>query len=154
MTRRVMGKTFSSLAIHLVFGTHRHEPSIVSTIRIPLHKYIYGIARNTGCETLAVNGTSDHLHMLVELPPKLAIADLVRTIKSNSSTWASDRLGCRFAWQSGYGAFAVSRSLVPRVRRYIERQEEHHRHVTYREEVERFLREAGMAIDPRFMDGG
>lgn len=148
-----MGRTFSSLAIHVVFGTLRHEALILSETRIPLHKYLYGIARNLDCETLAINGTADHIHVLVELPPRLAIADLVRTLKCNSSTWASDRLGCRFRWQAGYGAFAVSRAIVPRVRRYVDRQEEHHRRVTYREELERFLREAGIDPDPRFIAG-
>jgi putative transposase len=148
-----MSRTFSSLAIHLVFRTLRHEPSILSGTRIPLHKYLYGIARNLDCETLAINGTADHVHLLVEVPPRLAIAELVRTIKCNSSTWVSDRLGCRFRWQAGYGAFAVSRAIVPRVRRYIDRQEEHHRRGTYREELERFLREAGFDPDPRFTRG-
>ena len=147
-----MSRTFSSLAVHIVFGTYRHRPAIVSSIRIPLHKYIYGIVRNTDCLPLAINGTIDHVHILVELPPKLAVADLVRTIKSNSSAWASERLGCRFRWQSGYGAFAVSRSVVPRVTRYIERQEEHHRRTTFRKEMERFTAEAGFELDPRFLE--
>lgn len=57
----------------------------------------------------------------------------------------------KFRWQKRYSAFSVSRSNVERVRRYIERQEQHHRRVTFYEEYVRFLKEYGIDYDERYV---
>ena len=101
--------------------------------------------------TLAVGGTENHVHILLTLPPDLAIADAVRTLKSNSSRFMreSSRL---FAWQEGYAAFTVSASAVDEVRRYIANQEEHHRGRSFREELKILLVRSGVKFDERYMD--
>jgi len=84
------------------------------------------------------------------LPPTLAVAKTVLTIKSNSSKWVSE-LGRSFAWQKGYAAFSVSASNVAAVERYIRNQEQHHRKVTYENEFIGFLRKHRVPFDPKFV---
>jgi len=102
---------------------------------------------------LLVNGPSDHLHMLFVQPAALSVAALMGKIKSNSSGWVKRRWPDRrnFGWQTGYAAFSVSKSQVKQVKRYISNQEEHHRRVSFQEEVIAFLEKQGMAYDPRYV---
>ena len=77
--------------------------------------------------------------------PAESVADLVKALKGMSSKWINDTFWHgRFSWQSGYGAFSYSRSLVPEVKKYIENQREHHRRISFREEVERMFQKAGI----------
>jgi hypothetical protein len=80
-----------------------------------------------------IGGVDDHVHILIQLPPKIAAAALVRAIKAKSSKALND-CGAHFAWQEGYGCFSVSMSQLSTVRRYIERQEEHHSKMTFAQE--------------------
>ncbi len=64
------------------------------------------------------------------------------------ATWIhQQRRRSGLGWQEGYAAFAVSPSRREAVRRYIERQAEHHRHKTFPEEYLQLLKEAGMVYD-------
>jgi len=76
---------------------------------------------------------SDHVHLLVSLPPAKSVADMARNIKANSSRWIHefDARYRTFSWQEGYSAFGVSASMVERVRKYIGGQEEHHCKVSF-----------------------
>jgi len=83
----------------------------------------------------------DHLHAFIGLKPAMAISDLVRDVKNNSSNFINDRklVKGKFSWQEGYGAFSYSKSQVDDVIRYIQNQEIYHRKETFLEEYRRFL---------------
>jgi len=100
-----------------------------------------------------INGPSDHVHLLFVLPTTLSLADMMEKLKANSSKWAKANSphGSLFAWQEGYTAFSVSQSNLERVREYIAHQEEHHRKLTYQEEVLALLKKHGVEFDPRFV---
>src|SRR5216683_3059142 len=100
----------------------------------------------------AIGGVEDHAHFLIQLPPVMALAKAVATIKSNSSRWANEE-GHKLAWQQGYGAFSVSASIVPAVVRYIQNQEAHHRKMSFDEEFVALLRKHGVEYDPKFVYG-
>ena len=147
-----MAHTFSNLLFHIIFGTKGRTPAIDTDLRAPLHAYIGGIVRELKGTSLCVNGTADHIHALVKLPPTLAVAEAMRVIKTNSSKWAHTvqrRPG--LSWQSGYSAFTVSESALDAVRSYIEQQEVHHRVRTFQEEYLEFLNKHGVAYDPRYV---
>jgi putative transposase len=91
-----------------------------------------------------IDGMEDHVHLLIDLPPTITLADAVEKIKANSSKW----MGPRFAWQRGYGAFGVSKSSLGSVVRYIRNQEAHHRLRTYKQEFIALLDKHGIAYDP------
>ena len=94
----------------------------------------------------------DHVHLLLQFPPTLMIADAIRDIKSNSSAWMSSEIG-RFAWQQGYGGFGVSKSNIAAVVRYIQNQEQHHRKMTIEEEFIALLEKHGVEYDPQYVFG-
>jgi hypothetical protein len=81
------------------------------------------------------------------------VAEIVRLIKSNSSKWVNEKLGReeRFEWQGGYGAFTVSESQAPAVRKYVLSQEEHHRTKSFQEEFVEMLQRHGLKFDERYI---
>jgi putative transposase len=101
------------------------------------------VAVEYGASVEGIGGTDDHVHVVLQIPAKIAIAALVCALKAKSSKWMGDH-GHWFAWQSGYGCFTVSSSGLKAVREYIERQEEHHRSRGFEEEFEVLLRKHGM----------
>lgn len=110
-----------------------------------------GIISNIGGEALAINGMADHAHLLVLLPPTIAIAEALRALKANTSKWVHEnwREQSKFTWQSGYSAFSVSKSGVKDVVRYIDNQEEHHRKFSYQEELLSLLKKHGLEYNER-----
>jgi putative transposase len=122
-------------------------------IRPRIHEYLGGAIRGEAGIALIVNGTADHVHILAKLRQDKAVSKVVGELKANSSGWISKTLpdATGFAWQEGYGAFTVSESQVPKVRRYIEKQEEHHRTVSFLEEFKAILRAHGLPFDERYL---
>lgn len=131
-----MANTFSQIYIQTVFAVSGRLSLIRQDFKEELHKYITGIVRNKGQKLISINGMSDHLHILIGLRPAMALADLVRDIKSDSSDWVNRRRFVRgkFAWQEGYGAFSYGHSQLDTVVRYIQNQERHHKRRTFKNE--------------------
>ena len=145
-----MSHTFTTNHQHIVFSTAERRRFIEKPFQPKLWAYIAGICRNHGMFVRTVGGVDDHIHMLIELPSTMAVATVVRTVKSNSSKWASGR-GTDFAWQKGYAAFSVSASNIQSVERYIAHQEAHHRKISYEDELIALLQKHGISYDPKFV---
>jgi putative transposase len=148
-----MSSSYCNLLYHIVFATKGREPWMTATIRPRIHQYIGGAIRAENGIAMIVNGTADHIHILAKLRQDKAISKAVGELKANSSGWISRTFkeAAGFAWQEGYGAFTVSESQAPKVRRYIERQEEHHRSVSFVEELKVILRAHGLPFDERYL---
>jgi REP element-mobilizing transposase RayT len=147
-----MAQTFTNLLTHIVFSTKDRVASIQPALKPDLHAYLGGIVRNLEGQALIVNGAADHVHLLVWLPPTLAIAEALRVLKTNSSRWVHESRGhSAFAWQAGYGAFSVSQSNVSQVTEYIRNQEKHHRRLSFKEELLAFLKKNHIAYDERYI---
>jgi len=117
-----------------------------------LHACLGAIIRTADGITESIGGASDHVHLLIGLRATHRLADVLRELKAVSSGWVDNEIGIRgFAWQEGYGAFTVSASQRGAVCRYIERQEEHHRTRTFREEYLDLLRRSSMEFDERYV---
>ena len=147
-----MGHTYTRLLAHIVFSTKGRLPLITDDIAPRLHAYIGGIVREAGGTALRINGVNDHLHILASVPTTSSIADLLRTIKANSSGWVHTTFpnSTTFSWQSGYSAFSVSPEESDRVEAYIAGQADHHRIVSYQDEVRSLLRSCGIELDERY----
>lgn len=132
-----MSHRFTSLLTHLIFSTKNRYPHLRRDFARECHLYLVGIIDNYGGKSIVVGGSTDHVHLLLDLPATESVADFVRMLKSNSSKWIHEKWPRRseFQWQSGYAAFAVSRSARDHVISYIERQEEHHQKMTDRDEI-------------------
>ncbi|HKP92945.1 MAG TPA: transposase, partial [Chthoniobacterales bacterium] len=102
---------------------------------------------------LIINGSADHVHVLAKLRQDKAVSKVIGAVKANSSAWISRTFPeCRaFSWQEGYSAFTVSESMVSKVYCYIERQEEHHRRVSFLEEFKVILRAHHLPFDERYL---
>jgi putative transposase len=148
-----MSYRYTSLLTHLNFSTKERFPFLDREFSPECYAYLGGIIENLGGRRIVVGGEVDHVHLLLDLPATLSLSDCLRTLKSSSSKWIHEKWPVRskFAWQRGYAAFSVSKSGVDRVVRYIEQQHEHHRRITYQEEVRRFLAEHGMQCDEQYM---
>jgi REP element-mobilizing transposase RayT len=117
-----------SLLVHFVWSTAGREPWISSAWEDELYRFIGGVLSKKNAKLLEAGGISDHIHLYTSLPSTISLAEVVNAVKSNSSRWIHNEFrNCRgFAWQDGYGAFSVSKSSERDVRRYIQRQKEHH----------------------------
>jgi putative transposase len=151
----VVAHTYTNIVIHALFSTKDRRPWINVEMRRELFPYMGGIVNRLGGKSLLVNGVADHVHMLLNQGPDLPLAELVGKVKANSSGWIKKRWPVRseFAWQPGYAAFSVSSSRVEEVKKYIAAQEEHHRKVSFHEEVLAFLQRNGISYDPRYVFG-
>src|SRR3954468_9074830 len=100
-------------------------------------------------KALAVGGVADHVHLLISLPPTLALAKAMQLLKGNSSKWLHETFPKlrHLTWQEGYAAFSIGIAGVEETIAYIRGQEEHHRQRTFREEVALFLRRHGIEHD-------
>jgi putative transposase len=118
-----------------------------------LFAYIGGIIKAEGGTPDAIGGVADHMHILCGIPPRLAVSDLLRADKSSSSKWINDnrRSDIPFHWQRGFGAFTVSRSNLPEVSTYIARQDEHHRKLTFADELRALLLRHGIEFEERYL---
>jgi REP element-mobilizing transposase RayT len=150
-----MTQTFTDLNYHVTFGTKGRRASIPKDARDDLCKYMGGILKGLECHPIEINAVEDHVHLLIRVPPKLALSDVLRAVKAGSSKWMNDNVARNreFDWQDGFGAFSVSHSLLPRVGGYVENQEEHHRRKTFREELELLLKRHGIVFDERYLPG-
>jgi putative transposase len=147
-----MPQSLVCLPVHFVFSTKGREPWIRDEWAARLYEYIGGIARAEKCQLLAAGGMPDHVHLLISLARTIALADLMRLVKANSSKWIHETFpGQPFAWQNGYGAFAVGHTQTGVVREYIARQAEHHAGRTYQDEYRATLREHGLEWDERYV---
>jgi putative transposase len=150
-----MSQTYTDLNYHLIFGTKDRHPSIREEFREDLCSYIGGIAKENDGHPVEINAVADHAHLLVRLPPTVALANVLRDIKAGSSKWLNETK-CRdgkFGWQDGYAAFTVSRSQLSKVAEYVRNQAEHHRSKSFREELVSFLERHDLDYDERYLPG-
>ncbi|CAN5333936.1 IS200/IS605 family transposase [soil metagenome] len=148
-----MANTYSQIYIQIVFAVHGRENLIKSEWKEELYKYIAGIIKNRKQKLLAIGGTADHIHILVGIEPNIALSDLVRDIKSNSSRFINERKFVRgkFYWQEGFGAFSYSRSQIDVVIKYIQNQEKHHAKKSFKEEYKDFLQRFAVEYDEKYL---
>jgi REP element-mobilizing transposase RayT len=147
-----MAHTYTNLLTHALFSTKDRQPLIRTEMKPDLYAYMGGIISQLKGKPVLINGPNDHVHLLFVLPASLSLADLMEKLKANSSKWANERSpGRAFSWQTGYTAFSVSQSKLGEVKAYISRQQEHHRKLTYQEEVLALLKKHAVEFDPRFV---
>ena len=148
-----MPRSYTNLIYHIVFSTKDRKPVISPERQGRLYEYIGGTIRGLGGILLAINGMTDHLHLLAKLRPDKSLSDVLRDLKSNSSGWMHDVFPelSQFSWQRGYAAFSVSESHIEKVRRYIAGQKQHHRRISFRVEFIKFLVANGIEYDERFI---
>ena len=148
-----MAQSLMDIVVHIVFSTKGRRPWIFPEIESEFYAYIGGICRNLHCPTILLNGTTDHIHVLLLLSSTISVSDLICKMKSNSSIWIKSK-GSKFedfSWQKGYGAFSVSRNRIYGAVKYIQNQKEHHRVITFQEEMIAMLKLVQVPYDEKYL---
>ena len=135
-----MSHTHAWVLVHCVFSTKQRADLIPDPVE--MCRYLTGVAHAKNITLLAAGGTTNHIHLLIHVPPAMALAKAVQELKGNSSRWLHER-GVEFEWQQGYGAFSVSQSQKHVVAGYIAHQAEHHRKWSFEQEFMTLLRKSG-----------
>jgi REP element-mobilizing transposase RayT len=147
-----MPHSLTKIWIHGVFGTKDSLPLIRKDFEKQLYQHIKEeLEKELDCKVRSINGIENHLHVLFLLSPTYSIGDIFKNVKGESSHWCNQMnfTNEKFAWQIGYGAFSVSESIVKQVEEYIKNQKEHHRKISYKEEVELFIKKYGLVMVSR-----
>jgi putative transposase len=148
-----MANTYSQIYIQIVFAVDGRLSLIRPEFKAELFKYMTGIVRNQGQKLIAINGMSDHVHVLIGLKPATALANLVRDIKADSSEFINRKklVRGRFNWQEGYGAFSYGHSQLDTIIRYIQNQEVHHRRRTFKDEYLAWLKKFEVPFERKYL---
>ena len=148
-----MASTFTNLLFHIVFSTKYRGSHIHGDAQERLYQYIGGLIREQQGTLIEIGGMPDHVHILARLSPTIAISDVLRHTKSNSSKWFNETFHGQtpFAWQRGFGAFSVSASNIEAVRTYIRNQAEHHKRLTFKDEFRVLLQRHGIEFDEHYL---
>ena len=83
--KEIMAQTSGNVGVHLVFSTKERRPLIAPELAVDLFAYLGGIIHEMRATALIINGTSDHVHMLVRLRPSQSVSEIARVVKTNSS---------------------------------------------------------------------
>lgn len=148
-----MPQSLADLYVHIVFSTYGRVKCLSPSVTPHLWKYLAGICNGLNCPTLEIGGTDDHVHILCKLAKDITVQDLIRNLKASSSKWLkSTRPEIEyFNWQKGYGAFTVSSSQKGIVAAYISNQYNHHKTITFKEELIKLLNKCGIEYDEKFL---
>jgi len=148
-----MPQSLSAVYIHLVFSTKQRRPFFRDPdLRLALHRQLGRISKELGCAPIVTGGVEDHIHQLARFGRTITQAEWVKELKRVSNLWLKEKYTLReFEWQGGYADFSVSQSDLDRVKEYIAKQEEHHRKVTFQDELRSLLREHEVEWDERYV---
>ncbi len=146
-----MPQSLARNLIHLIYSTKNRHLCLTDDLRPKLFAYKAGILKEWDSPALVIGGVADHVHLLFTLSKNHALSKLVEEVKKGSSKWLKTQGLKDFHWQAGYGAFSVSESNSSQVTRYIERQETHHRRLSFQDEFRAFLSRHGVAFDERYV---
>lgn len=148
-----MANTYTQIHYQFVFATKFRDACISSTWKDELHKFITGTIQRYGHKMLQINSVQDHIHFLIGMRTHQSVAELIKSVKSESTKWINEKRFCpgKFAWQEGYGAFTYSKEHISDVAAYIARQEEHHQKILFRDEYRQMLIDAAIEFDDQYI---
>ena len=148
-----MADTYTQLYIRIIFAVKGRESFIPKQHKEAVHQYITRIITHKKQTVIQINSMPDHLDILVGITPDIAISDLVRDIKANSSKWINQKRWVvgGFEWQVGFGAFSYAHSQLDMVVDYIKNQEAHHSGRTFQAEYLEFLERFDVRYNPEYV---
>jgi len=148
-----LAQTLVNILVHVIFSTKERRHLLKAEVQPALFAYMAGTLRNLDSPSLAIGGTSNHVHILTALSKKAALSHVVGEVKKASSKWIKTKGPAyqHFEWQEGYGAFSIGRSQVPALKRYIGSQEEHHKTKSFETELIETLKKYEVGYDERYL---
>jgi len=148
-----MADTYTQIYIHVIFTVQGRQNLISKQYKDELYKYITGIIQSKKQKVIVIGGMPDHIHILIGIKPDIALSDLVRDVKANSSKFINEKRWVvgKFSWQEGFGAFSYSQSQLDSIASYIKNQEKHHSKKTFREEYLELLKKFDVEYNPKYI---
>jgi len=148
-----MPQSLSAVYIHLVFSTKERRPFLKDeNVRTSLHAQLGRISKQLKCAPIVTGGMEDHIHLLARFGRTIAQAEWVKELKRVSNLWLKQEYSIRtFEWQGGYADFSVSASNLERVKKYIVNQHQHHRKMSFQDELRTLLRRHSVEWDERYI---
>ena len=145
--------SYHQILYHLTFHSKNSEEVLKNSDNNELFKYIWGVLKNNNCKLYRINGVEDHIHIICDLHPSVALANLVKDIKVSTSKWIKEKgFYPRFSyWAEGYGAFTLSLKEKDSAIKYVMNQQEHHKKISFREEYIQLLKENGIEFDEKYL---
>jgi putative transposase len=145
--------TYTQILYQIIFSTKNRRPVLIKENRDDLFKDIWGILKNKRCHLYRINGVEDHLHIVTHLHPSVSLSSLVKDIKLGSSSFIKEKLLFpKFnGWQEGYAAFTYTYKDKDHLIDYVKNQEEHHKKVTFKEELIALLKEHDIEFDEKYL---
>ncbi len=144
---------YRQILYHLIFNTYNRQNTLPEEYHEDLYKYIWGVIKNRNGVLYQINGTENHIHLLCDLHPSIALADLIKEIKIASNRWmkSTGNFQTFSSWGAGYCALSYSYRDKEMIIQYIKNQKEHHRKQSFDDELRGLLREHGIAWDERYL---
>jgi REP element-mobilizing transposase RayT len=144
--------SYRLILYHLVFRTKESQKTLNQVNSRELYAYLMGFIRNKDCHLYRINGMEDHLHILCDLHPRIALADYIRDIKTSSSIWLkqSGKFIDFKGWADGYAALTYGWNDKEKIVNYIKNQQEHHKYVSFQDELRRLLKEQGIEVNEKY----
>jgi len=144
--------SYRQILYHLIFRTKDSLETLDPEPSRELYAYIMGVIKNKNCFLYRINGMENHLHILSDLHPTIALADYMRDIKTSSSVWIkqSGKFPKFKGWADGYAALTYAWKDKDMIINYIKNQQEHHKNETFENELRRLLKEHGIEIDEKY----
>jgi len=144
--------SYRQILYHLIYRTKDSRKTLVQEHSRELYAYLLGFIKNKNCFLYRVNGMEDHLHILCDLHPMIALADFIRDMKTSSSIWLKQTGNFpEFdGWADGYAALTYAWKDKDMIVNYIKNQQEHHKKETFEDELRSLLGEHGIEVDERF----
>jgi REP element-mobilizing transposase RayT len=138
---------------HIVFCTYNRQDTIPPEQEEALYKYIHGVIKRRKGVLYEINGMKNHLHILSDLHPTMALSDFIKEIKTATNFWMheSGKYPLFVAWAEGYCAMTYTFRDKEMITNYIRNQKEHHKKVAIEEEYRALLEENGVVIDERYL---
>lgn len=144
--------SYTTLYYHIVIRTKYGHHTIPEEYEEGLYKYINGYVKNNKSVLCKINGTSNHLHLLVSLHATVCLSDFVRDLKTSTNKWMKAHGGFPdfTSWGVMYAAFTCGQSDVDLITNYIDKQKEHHRKNTFEDEYRKLIVDSGIEIDEKY----
>lgn len=148
-----MPNTYSKMYCQAVFAVKYRKAMIQDSFKLDLMAVLGNLIKENECETLIVNGVSDHVHCLFRFYPKISVSGVMQSVKAKSSKWLNEKsfLQDRFEWQGGFGAFTYSEREIAKVFNYVKNQEKHHQKFSFREEYVAMLKAHDIPFSPEYL---
>ena len=151
---KIMAQSLSKIYLHIIFSTKNRFPFLYNeSLRMKLYSFLIGVSKKLDSPIIKISGVSEHIHLICDLSRNCSVAEIVRELKRTSSKWIQDKapLLKTFHWQNGYSVFSVSPSNLESVKGYLEKQSEHHKKISFQEEVRKFLKKYGIKYNERYI---